>query len=119
MFTILFLELKLAICREARFRRHELTNFEFEPRAWATVREECSLQDTRQRVLVGLHRVKETSFVFRFCGIRKVDGSIFFCSNCCWIFTEKQYVQKTGEKLHSDSVWWGYLSENHRNSAVL
>ena len=119
MSTILFLDLKLAICREARILRHELTNFEFEAQIWATVRGRCSLQDTRQRALVGHRQGEGNDFVFRFCGIRKVDGSIFFCSNCCWIFTDKQYVQKIGEKLHSDSVWWGYLFENHRNSVVL
>ena len=71
MSTILFLDLKLAICREARILRHELTNFEFEAQIWATVRDRCSLQDTRQRALVGHRQGEGNDFVFRFCGIRK------------------------------------------------
>ena len=63
--------------------------------------------------------VTTTSFMFRLAEAEKVDGSRFFCSKCCWILTGTQYVQQIGENHHYDSVWWGYLSENHRNSVAL
>ena len=52
--TILFNELKLAICREARILRHELTDSELRIRFWTTVMEVGSSQDGEDYVLVGL-----------------------------------------------------------------
>ena len=92
MSTILFLELQLATSRNENSTTTSSRTSSSRPEL-GRQSENCVLSriPDREHWWV-IDRVEGTIIMFRYAESEKVDGSIFFCSQCCWIFTGTQYV---------------------------